>query len=94
MTQEPKFRSVLESWTKSALKAAIAREAYRKAYAEAWLKADGKTVDAKKYEAEQATSALRLSRDETAIFAESDKQELLFVRGAAAGSELPVALDE
>lgn len=85
------FRLARDAWIKSSMKAARAREEYRIAYAQALLKSEGKTVDAKKAEADLATSELRLRRDETEIFAEADLHELLFVRGAPVGSAPPIA---
>jgi hypothetical protein len=79
----------IEYWETVATKYAEARETYRVAFAVAYLASNQNTGDARKYEADAATSELRLARDKAEIVASAAWQSLLTERGKIEGSANP-----
>lgn len=62
-------QQLLQSWGEAQRVAIAAREAYRSAHAKAFAASQGKTGDARKADADAATSAERMKRDETELAA-------------------------
>ena len=79
----------VEQWKTVAARYADARETYRVAFAKAYLASQQKTGDARKYEADAATSDLRLNRDKLEVEAAAEWQNLLIHRGKLEGSANP-----
>ena len=81
MRDEAKFESALKRWHDAASDAVVSREAYRKKWAVMYNASQGKTADARKNEADAATSDERLHRDIQEVDAQTAMHRMLFLRG-------------
>ena len=89
MSETPSAQDALQSFYKLQLDYIHKREEYRRTYASGWLISTQKTGDAKKYESDVATSALRQARDVAETLAACAWQKFLVIRGPLDNSTMP-----
>lgn len=73
----------VDDWTARAEAHAKAAEAYRLAHANAFRASDGKNADARKADADAATSAERLARELAEVARDAAYHRLIGIRGSA-----------
>ncbi len=74
---------LVDEWTDRATAHAKAAEAYRLAHAKAFQTSDGKNADARKADADAATSAERLARELAEVARDAAYHRLIGIRGSA-----------
>lgn len=77
------FTEALEAYKDAKLLELRAEESYRLAYAKAVTESDGKNEAARKAAADTATSALRTTRDNLAVYAEVALHLVEFLKASA-----------
>jgi hypothetical protein len=83
------FQAAMDAWVESHSTYIAAREEYRRSWAAAYLASQSKTADARKAEADVATSELRFKRDVAELSSSAQWQEMLFERGPMSDSRIP-----
>lgn len=82
-TKADAFGLALDAWKEHAITHTRAKEDYRLAHAKAFSESQGKNADARKADADAATTEQRLARDLAEIEAEAAYHTMIFLRGSA-----------
>lgn len=83
LTKADAFGVALDAWKTHAIAHTRAKEDYRLAHAKATAESQGKNADARKADADAATSKERLARDLAEIEAHAAYHTMIFLRGSA-----------